>query len=162
MTEENRDTESSQYLSFVVDGKLFGFDVLKTKEVLIFTDVTPIPGAPPYIRGVLNLRGSVVPVVDMRRKFGMSESVITDNTAVIIVETSQGGEKITTGVLVDEVRGVLRFEAGAIEPPPKMGSAIGDEVIEGIAKLDSAFVLIVNIDRAFSDEAAVSAVDDRE
>jgi purine-binding chemotaxis protein CheW len=152
-SEIKSETTAVQYLSFVIDKKLFGFDVLKTREVLLFTDVTPIPGAPSYIRGVLNLRGSVVPVIDVRRKFAMADAAFTENTAVIIIEVTNKNETSIAGVLVDEVRGVLNFDSAEIEPPPKMGGTLSTEVINGIAKFHDQFVMIIDTDTAFSEDA---------
>lgn len=151
--------EGSQYLSFLLDGKTFAFDVLKTREVLLYTDITPIPRTPAYVAGVINLRGSVVTVMDFRTKFGMKPSPVTDDTAIIIVEANYSDEMIVVGALVDAVKGVLRFEPGQIELPPKVGMKMNTELINGIGKRNDGFVVILNVDRSFSEEGLVIAAD---
>jgi purine-binding chemotaxis protein CheW len=144
--------EMVQYLSFKLDDNIFAFNVLKTREVLSFTKITSIPCTPPYVAGVLNLRGSVVSVVDLRLKFGMKSAVITPDTAIIIVETNIGNDSVILGALVDGVKGVLSFGADQIEPPPKIGIKLNLDLISGIGKRNDDFVIILNIDKVFSEE----------
>jgi len=144
--------EGAQYLSFLLDGKIFAFDVLKTREVLSYTNITPIPCTPSYVAGVLNLRGSVVTVMNFRTKFGMNNAPVTDDTAIIIVEANYDDEMVVVGALVDAVKGVLRFEPGQIEPPPKVGMRLSIDLINGIGKKNEEFVVILNVDKAFSEE----------
>lgn len=151
MAEEER-RESAQYLSFVLDEKFFAFDVLKTREVLSYTRITPIPCTPSYIAGVLNLRGSVVTVMDFRQKFGMREAPITDDSAIIIVEANYEDGMAVVGALVDAVKGVLRFEKDQIEPPPKVGMRLSADLINGIGKRSDDFIVILNVDRVFSED----------
>ncbi len=151
--------DGAQYLSFLLDGKIFAFDVLKTREVLSYTNITPIPCTPVYVAGVLNLRGSVVTVMNFRTKFGMNSSPVTDDTAIIIVEANYDDEMVVVGALVDAVKGVLRFETGEIEPPPKIGMKMSIELINGIGKRNDEFVVILNIDKAFSEEDLLIARD---
>lgn len=143
---------SAQYLSFVLDGKLFAFDVLKTREVLSYTRITEIPCTPDYVAGVLNLRGSVVTVMDFRSKFNMGETTITPDSAIIIVEANYENEMVVVGALVDAVKGVLRFESNQIEPPPRVGMKLSADLINGIGKRDDEFVVILNVDRVFSED----------
>lgn len=144
--------KSAQYLSFVLDGKLFAFDVLKTREVLSYTRITEIPCTPDYVAGVLNLRGSVVTVMDFRRKFNMGETTITPDSAIIIVEANYDDEMVVVGALVDAVKGVLRFDSNQIEPPPRVGMKLSAELINGIGKKEDEFVVILNVDRVFSED----------
>lgn len=141
-----------QFLTFVLDSKLFAFDVLKTREVLSLIPITPIPGTPDYMSGVLNLRGSVVPVIDLRKKFGIAQSAFTENTSIIIVEASSAGETIIIGALVDAVKGVRVFEQSQLEPPPKVGMKLSLELIHAIGKTDKDFTLILNVDKVLSDD----------
>ncbi len=150
MNEEKN--EIVQYLSFRLDDNIFAFNVLKTREVLFYTKITPIPCTPPYVAGVLNLRGSVVSVVDLRSKFGMKSAAITQDTAIIIVETMLENDLVVLGALVDAVKGVLSFEADQIEPPPKIGIKLNLDLISGIGKRNDDFVIILNIDKVFSEE----------
>jgi len=169
---EEYNQDSAQYLSFYLAGKLFAFDVLKTREVLQYTNITPIPCTPPYVvgvlnlrgnvvtvmdlrvkfGGVLNLRGNVVTVMDLRVKFGLGDVSITDDTAIIIVEVNYEDEITVVGALVDGVKGVMRFEKDQIEPPPKIGMKLSADLINGIGKLDGNFVVMLNVDRVFSEE----------
>ena len=149
---EEYNQDSAQYLSFYLAGKLFAFDVLKTREVLQYTNITPIPCTPPYVVGVLNLRGNVVTVMDLRVKFGLGDVSITDDTAIIIVEVNYEDEITVVGALVDGVKGVMRFEKDQIEPPPKIGMKLSADLINGIGKLDGNFVVMLNVDRVFSEE----------
>ncbi|HQO41084.1 MAG TPA: chemotaxis protein CheW [Spirochaetota bacterium] len=142
----------AQYLSFMLDGKIFAFDVLKTREVLSYTRITEIPCTPDYVAGVLNLRGSVVTVMDFRRKFNMGETLITPDSAIIIVEANYEDEMVVVGALVDAVKGVLRFDSSGIEPPPKVGMKLSAELINGIGRMDDEFVVILNVDRVFSED----------
>jgi purine-binding chemotaxis protein CheW len=145
-------TETTQYLSFKLDEEIFALDISKVREVLDFTTVTKVPKTPEFMRGIINLRGSVVPVVDMRLKFGMSETEKTVNTCIIIVETVLEGEKIMIGALADSVQEVFDLEADQIEPPPKIGTRLNIDFIKGMGKRDEEFVIILNIDEVFSAE----------
>jgi len=118
---EEYNQDSAQYLSFYLAGKLFAFDVLKTREVLQYTNITPIPCTPPYVVGVLNLRGNVVTVMDLRVKFGLGDVSITDDTAIIIVEVNYEDEITVVGALVDGVKGVMRFERIRLSLLQKLG-----------------------------------------
>ena len=151
MTDTNQNA-GVQYLTFILDSKLFAFDVLKTREVLSLIPITPIPGTPAYMTGVLNLRGSVVPVIDLRKKFGIAEAAFTENTSIIIVETSVSGETLIVGTLVDAVKGVRVFEANQIEPPPKVGMKLNLDLIHAIGKTEKDFTMILNVDKVLSDE----------
>lgn len=144
--------DSAQYLTFLLDGQYFAFDVLKTREVLTLTQITPIPGTPDFMTGVLNLRGSVVPVMDLRKKFNMKVSAYTDDTSIIIVEAHAENEVVVMGALVDAVKGVRRFESGQLEPPPRVGMRLNADLIHAIGKTDSEFIMILNVDRVLSDE----------
>lgn len=148
----NEANGSAQYLSFVLDEKLFAFDVLKTREVLSYTRITEIPCTPAYVAGVLNLRGSVVTVMDFRTKFGMGETRITPDSAIIIVEANYDDEMVVVGALVDAVKGVLRFDRDQIEPPPRVGMKLSADLINGIGKKNDEFVVILNVDKVFSED----------
>jgi purine-binding chemotaxis protein CheW len=150
MDEDNN--TSVQYLSFLLDDRIFAFDVLKTREVLTFDRVTPIPCSASYVAGVINLRGSVVTVMDLRLKFGMKEAARTINTAIIIVEALYGEDKVIVGALVDAVKGVLHFEREQIEPPPRVGMRLNPELINGIGKTNDDFVVILNVDKVLSED----------
>ena len=148
--------EATQYLSFNLDEEIFALDISKVREVLDYTTVTKVPQTPEFMRGIINLRGSVVPVVDLRLKFGMSETEKTVNTCIIIVETNLEGERILIGALADSVQEVFDLDADQIEPPPKIGTKLNMEFITGMGKQDGNFVIILNIDKVFTaDEIAL-------
>ena len=149
-------TETTQYLTFKLDEEIFALDISKVKEVLDFTEITKIPQTPEFMKGVINLRGGVVPVVDMRLKFGMSETVRTVNTCIIIVEVTIMGETTVLGALVDSVQEVMDLEPGQIEPAPRIGTRLRTEFIRGMGKRDNHFIMILDIDKVFSaDELAM-------
>ncbi len=149
-------TETTQYLTFNLDEEIFALDISKVKEVLDYTEITKIPQTPAFMKGVINLRGGVVPVVDMRLKFRMSETVRTVNTCIIIVEVAIEGETTVLGALVDSVQEVMDLEPDQIEPAPRIGTRLRTEFIRGMGKRDSHFIMILDIDKVFSaDELAM-------
>jgi len=141
---------TNQYLTFTLKGEVFGLAIGKVREVLDFTTVTRVPQTPPYMRGVINLRGSVVPVVDLHQKFGLEQTEKTVNTCIIIVEVDMDGEITVLGALADSVQEVVEMEPDQIEPAPKIGTKLNTEFIHGMGKRDEAFVILLDIDRVFS------------
>ncbi len=149
-------TETTQYLTFKLEDEVFALDISKVREVLDYTDITKVPKTPDFMKGVINLRGSVVPVVDMRLKFGMAGIEKTVNTCIIIVEVTLEGETAVLGALADSVQEVLDLEPGQIEPAPRIGTRLRTEFLRGMGKRDNHFVMILDIDRVFSaDELAL-------
>jgi purine-binding chemotaxis protein CheW len=142
--------ESCQYLSFTLEGEVFAIDISKVREVLDYTRITKVPRMPDFMIGVINLRGSVVPVVDMRLKLGMKKGDKTVNSCIVIVEVILDGETIEIGSLVDAVQEVFDIEPGQVEPLPNIGTRLNTEFIKGMGKKDDAFVLILDIDKIFS------------
>ncbi|MBI4976713.1 MAG: purine-binding chemotaxis protein CheW [Spirochaetes bacterium] len=142
--------ESKQYLTFGLDSGQFAFEVLKVKEVLEVARVTKVPKTPPFMAGVINLRGGVVPVIDLRLKFGMDCTDRTVDTAIIIVETAYDGDTIVVGALVDAVNEVIRLDTSQIETPPKVGMNVSGEFIESIGKKGDEFIIILDSDKVFS------------
>jgi purine-binding chemotaxis protein CheW len=143
-------TETTQYLTFKLEEELFALDIGKVREVLDFTSITKVPQTPDYMRGVINLRGSVVPVVDLRLKFGMVPAEKTVHTCVIIVEVELGGEKVIMGAMADAVQEVLDLEPEQIEPPPRIGTKLDTDFITGMGKHAEQFIIILDIDRIFT------------
>ena len=143
--------EKSQYLTFTLDKEQYAIDVAKVKEVLEYSTVTKVPRTPQFMRGVINLRGSVVPVVDLRMKFDMGETEKTINTSIIVVEVIIEGETVVIGTLADSVQEVIDLDRGQIEPTPQIGTKIDADFIEGIGKQDGRFIMILNIDRVFTE-----------
>ncbi len=149
---ETQAIESNQYLSFQLNDEEFGIDICKVREVLDYTKLTTIPKMPEFMRGVINLRGSVVPVVDLKRKFGMDLTVKTVNTRIIIGEIEVDGETAVLGALADAVHEVMEIDPASIEPAPKIGTRLNTEFIKGIGKRNEDFLMILNFDRVFSVE----------
>jgi purine-binding chemotaxis protein CheW len=145
-------SDTRQYLTFKLAEEVFALEVANVREILEFIPITKVPRTPDFMTGVINLRGSVVPVTDMRLKFGMSETEKTVNTCIIVVEVNIDGEKALLGALVDSVQEVFELEAQQIEPPPRLGLGMKTEFIEGMGKRDNQFVIILDIDRVFSME----------
>ncbi len=156
--------QTDQYLTFRLGEEVFALEIGKVREVLDFTNITKVPQTPPFMRGVINLRGSVVPVMDMNLKFGMPETAKTVNTCIIIAEIVVEGETTVVGALADSVREVLDLEPGQIEPAPKIGTRLNTDFIKGMGKTDDTFIIILDIDRVFSEEekAAIRAVESGE
>src|SRR5512146_3557548 len=149
-------TETTQYLTFKLDDEVFALDITKVREVLDFTTVTKVPRTPDFMRGVINLRGSVVPVVDLRLKFGMTATEKTVNTCVIIVEVAVDNETTVLGALADSVQEVIDLTPADISPAPKIGTRLRTEFIRGMGKRDDRFIIILDIDKVFSsDELAL-------
>lgn len=148
-------TETKQYLTFKLDSEIFALDVATVREVLDFTTVTKIPRTPEFMRGVINLRGSVVPVVDLRLAFGMSATEKTVNTCIIVVELRLDGETTVMGALADSVEEVIDLEPEHIQPAPQIGTSVRTDFIRGMGKRDSQFLMILDIDRVFSADQLV-------
>lgn len=146
------DRSVRQYLSYRLDEEVFAIDVRKVQEVLDYMEITKVPRAPEYMRGIVNVRGSVVPVVDMRLKFGMSRTERTANTCIIVMEIQLEDELIVVGALADAVKEVIEMRPDQIEPPPKIGSRWNTQFIDGIGKHNDEFIIILDIDRIFSSE----------
>ncbi len=142
--------ETNQYLTYKLGEEVFAFDIAKVREVLDFTTATRVPKMPDFMRGVINLRGSVVPVVDLRLKFGMQKTDKTVDTCVIITEVNVDGERTTLGALADSVQEVMDLDPGQIEPAPRIGTGLDTEFIKGMGIHGERFIIILDIDRIFS------------
>ncbi|MDY0385156.1 MAG: chemotaxis protein CheW [Geobacter sp.] len=153
----NSITETVQYLTFKLDEEVFALDVAKVREILEYNSVTKVPQTPEFMRGVINLRGSVVPVIDMRLKFGMSATEQTVNTCIIVVEVNMEGETSVLGALADSVQEVVEMEPEQIEPAPHIGTRLNTNFIKGMGKHEGDFVMILDIDKVFS-EGEIAAV----
>lgn len=141
-----------QYLTFQLAGEEFAFGILRVKEILEYDTITRVPNAPATVRGVINLRGSVVPVVDLALLFGLPATAVTRRTCIVIVEARVDERDLVMGVLADAVSQVIDLGPDAIEPPPAFGSRVRVEYLTGMGKLDARkFVLILDIDRLLGD-----------
>lgn len=145
-----------QYLTFKLDDEVFALDITQVREVLDFTAVTKVPQTPRFMRGVINLRGNVVPVVDLRAKFGMSPAQNQENLCIIIVDVVMDGEETILGALADSVQEVLDLANDQIEPAPRIGTRLKSGFIKGMGKQDDHLIIILDIDKVFSlDELAL-------
>ncbi len=142
----------TQYLTYKLGDEVFAFDISKVREVLDFTTMTKVPKTPDFMRGVINLRGSVVPVVDLKLKFGMEKTEKTVNTCIIITEVTVDDESMVLGALADSVQEVMDLESDHIEPAPTIGSQLNTEFIKGMGKHNDGFIIILDIDKIFSAE----------
>jgi purine-binding chemotaxis protein CheW len=147
----------TQYLTFVLGDEVYALDISKVREVLDYTSITKVPQTPDFMRGVINLRGRVVPVVDLRLKFGMTATERTVNTCIIIAEVELGGESAVLGALADSVKEVMDLGSDQVEPAPKIGTQLDTRFLKGMGKKDEEFILILDINRVFS-EAELHAV----
>ncbi|MDA8100732.1 MAG: chemotaxis protein CheW [Nitrospiraceae bacterium] len=143
-------TATAQCLTFKLDDEVYALDIGKVREVLDFTTVTRVPRTPDFMRGVINLRGSVVPVMDLRLKFGMSATEKTVNTCVIITEVTVDGETIVLGALADSVQEVLDLDGSQISPAPRIGTKLRTDFIKGMGKHGDRFIILLDADRVFS------------
>ncbi len=148
--EKQGDSSTSQYLTFKLDQELFAVDIGKVREVLEFTSMTKVPRMPDFMRGVINLRGNVVPVVDMRLKLGLTMTEKTVDTCVVISEVAVDGERTVLGALVDSVQEVIDLDASNVAPPPHMGSRVDAAVIRGMGKREEQFIMILDLDKVFT------------
>jgi purine-binding chemotaxis protein CheW len=148
--------QAGQFLTFVLAGEVYALGILNIKEIIGYGDVTNVPMMPTFVRGVINLRGSVVPVVDLSARFGQGATQIAKRTGIVIVETTRFSEahdeniQQDIGIIVDAVNEVVEINSNEIEPPPSFGSQIRPDFISGMAKKDNRFVIILNTNQVLS------------
>jgi purine-binding chemotaxis protein CheW len=145
--------KEGKYLTFALAQEEFGLEILKVREIIGYIDVTAVPQTPPYVKGVVNLRGQVIPVIDLRAKFGMETAEITGQTCIIVVEIAQGERTFSTGITVDRVQEVLDIGADNIEDAPQFGSSVDTSFILGIAKIGNTVKILLDIDRVLGGES---------
>ena len=146
------DNAPQQYLTFTLGGEMFAVAILNVKEIIEYGSVTEIPMMPPFIRGVINLRGAVVPVIDLSCRFGGKSTSVARRTCIIIIELEQDEQKHDIGVMVDAVSEVLEIARSEIEPPPAFGAKIRTDFISGMGKVNGRFVIILDVGRVLSVE----------
>lgn len=142
--------EQLQYLTFMLGGEVFAVGILAIKEIIEYGQLTEVPRMPEFIRGVINLRGAVVPVVDLGARFGKAPTQVSRRTCIVIVEVRDGDGYQVVGIMVDAVNEVLEIPAQNIEPPPAFGAKIRADFIAGMGKVDERFVIILNVDKVLS------------
>jgi purine-binding chemotaxis protein CheW len=147
---EQETTSQQQYLTYFLAEEEYAINIQKVKEIIEYTAITKVPKVPRWIRGVINLRGNVVAVVDLAVRFGLEERPVTKTSCIIIVEVRQGAETTVMGVIADAVNQVIALSAEEIEQPPGFGTRVRLEYLDGMGKLGKKFALILNIDRVLS------------
>ncbi len=144
--------QAGKYLTFKLGHETYGLQILKVQEIIGMMSVTHVPRTPAYVRGVINLRGRVIPVVILRRKFGMSDSEDTERTCIIVVQIAWAGQSVTMGIIVDEVSEVVDIAAGQIEAAPNMGASVDTAFILGMGKIGDNVVILLDVDKVLSSE----------
>jgi purine-binding chemotaxis protein CheW len=141
---------AGKYLTFKLNVEEFGLEILKVQEIIKMMDITRVPRTPPFVRGVINLRGKVIPVVDLRLKFDMETKENTDKTCVIVVTVHRSGGSVVMGIIVDEVSEVLDVSGSSIEPAPEFGGAVDTSFILGMGKVGERVVTLLDIDQVLT------------
>jgi purine-binding chemotaxis protein CheW len=136
-----------QYLTFVSSGETFAIGILAIKEIIEFSPLTPVPMTPEFVRGIMNLRGAVVPAVDLAVRFARPASPVSRRTCIVIVEAGSAEERLTVGIIVDAVNAVVEIDPQSIEPPPAFGANVHTDFIEGMAKINERFVVLLDVNR---------------
>jgi purine-binding chemotaxis protein CheW len=142
--------KAGKYLTFKLGAEEYGLEILKVQEIIKMMDITKVPRTPEFVRGVINLRGKVIPVVDLRLKFSMDSKETTDKTCVIVVQVAHGAGRVTMGTIVDEVSEVLDIAGEQIEPAPEFGTAVDTAFILGMGKVAKKVVMLLDIDRVLA------------
>jgi purine-binding chemotaxis protein CheW len=139
--------KEGKYLTFALANEEYGLEILKVREIIGYIEVTAVPQTPHYVKGVINLRGQVIPVIDLRTKFGMEASKVTEETCIIVVEISHGKRTLMTGIVVDHVQEVLDIAGTDIEEPPQFGGTVDTQFILGMGKIGDSVKILLDIDR---------------
>jgi purine-binding chemotaxis protein CheW len=142
--------EAGQYLTFVLGVETFAIGIMAIKEIIEYASLTEVPMMPAYVRGVINLRGAVVPVLDLPVRFGKAASAVTKRTCIVIIEVMLGSERHVLGLVVDAVNAVLDIPSSDIEPPPAFGASIRTEFIRGMVKVNSKFVILLDVEHVLA------------
>ena len=154
-----RSLKGGKFLTFLMAKEKYGLEILKVREIIGIMDVTPVPTTPAFVRGVINLRGKVIPVVDLRLKFGMQAKEDTQRTCIIVVHLARAAQEMIMGIIVDEVSEVLDIDQDQIEPHPSFGADIRTDFILGMGKVNERVVTMLDIDRVLSEREIVLVED---
>ncbi len=147
-----RQEKEGKYLTFALAQEEYGLEILKVREIIGYMAITAVPQTPSYIKGVINLRGQVIPVVDLRAKFGMETTEVTEQTCIIVVEITHGGRKANTGIIVDRVQEVLDIAGKDIEEAPQFGASVDTDFILGMGKIGDSVKILLDIDKVLSSQ----------
>ncbi|HUX06031.1 MAG TPA: chemotaxis protein CheW [Acidobacteriota bacterium] len=148
--DESLAEKAGKYLTFTLGDEVYGLEILKVQEIIGMMSVTRVPRTPDFIRGVINLRGKVIPVVDLRIKFGLDAKDDTEKTVIIVVQVIRDSQPVTMGTIVDEVSEVMDIEAGQIEPPPQLGADVDTDFILGMGKIADKVVMLLDADKVLT------------
>jgi len=144
--------KEGKYLTFALGPEEYGLEILKVREIIGYMEITAVPQTPDHVKGVINLRGQVIPVMDLRTKFGMETAEVTEQTCIIVVEISQGSQKYSTGIVVDRVQEVLDIAGDNIEEAPQFGSSVNTDFILGMGKIGESVKILLDIDKVLAGE----------
>ncbi len=147
-----RSADQQQYLTFILGGEVFAIGILAIKEIIEYGEVTTVPMMPRFVRGVINLRGAVVPVIDLSARFGKAETQLSKRTCIVIVEVNTEAGRQDMGVMVDAVNAVLEIADDQVEPAPVLGAKLPTEFIQGMGKVDGKFVILLDVNKVLSSE----------
>jgi purine-binding chemotaxis protein CheW len=153
-TAKSRANRGGKYLTFALGKEEYGLQILKVREIIGYMDITAVPRTPAFVKGVINLRGQVISVIDLRTKFGMESAPKTDETCIIVVEIPFQGRKLSTGIIVDRVSEVLSIASENIEEPPSFGSSVATDFILGMGKIGQSVKILLDIDKVLTSEEA--------
>ena len=151
-TNESQPENQGQYLSFTLGGEDYGVDILKVHEIKGWEAVRPLPESPPYVKGVLDLRGTIVPIIDLRSRFKFTQVEYTPTTVIIVLAVETGERKLVMGIVVDSVSDVLDTKAEEIKPAPNLGARISTRYIRGMISREGRMVILLDVDRLLSPE----------
>lgn len=146
-------SQKGKYLTFTLSQEEYGIEILKVREIIGYMDITSVPRTPEYMKGVINLRGQVIPVLDLRTRFGMPTAEVTDQTCIIVAEINQQGRRFNAGLIVDQVQEVLDISSENIEDAPQFGTSVQMDFILGIGKVGSSIKILLDIDKVLGTES---------
>ena len=144
--------KEGKYLTFALGPEEYGLEILKVREIIGYMEITAVPQTPHHVKGVINLRGQVIPVIDLRSKFGMETAEITEESCIIVVEISHASRKFNTGIVVDHVQEVLDIDGQDIEDAPQFGSSVDTSFILGMGKIGDTVKILLDIDKVLAGE----------
>lgn len=150
LTDQALHQKEGKYLTFALAHEEYGLEILKVREIIGYMEITAVPQTPHHVKGVINLRGQVIPVIDLRAKFGMETTDVTEETCIIVVEIGQSGRRFSTGIIVDRVQEVLDINGQDIEEAPQFGSSVDTNFILGMGKIDDTVKILLDIDRVLA------------
>lgn len=155
----SRESLQGKYLTFFLDNEEYGLEIIKVKEIIGMMNITFLPKTPHYVKGVINLRDKVIPVMDLRLKFGFKEADVTEKTCIVVVEISKNERKITIGIIVDAVSEVLNINSEDIEDTPHFGVAINNNFILAFAKIQGKVKILLNINSVLSTDEIIKIIE---